>query len=176
MSAGEVVRNWNSTPAERRLPLPCDAVLPDASETYHRAVHVDAAPAVVFRWLCQLRAAPYSYDWIDNLGRRSPAQLTPGLEHLALGQPVMRIFDLVHFEPDRSMTLELRHPGLFPPLAVSYAALPADPDRCRLLARLAVRYRPGLRDRLVRALLPTGDWIMMRRQLLNLKHLAEGTC
>ena len=129
---------------------------------------------MLFRWLCQLRVAPYSYDWIDNLGRRSPRELTPGLDELATGQPVMQIFDLVHFEAGRSLTLRLRRPGLFPPLAVSYLSLPRGPH-ARLLVRLAARYRPGLVDRAVAAFLPFGDWIMMRKQLLTLKRLAERT-
>jgi hypothetical protein len=169
-----IFREWGSNSAERELPLPCDGLLPDANARYHRAVDVQAQPAVVFRWLCQLRAAPYSYDWIDNLGRRSPQQLTPGLEALEIGQPFMQIFDLQHFEPDRSISLRLRRPGLFPPLAVTYAALPEEHGHSRLLVRLAVRFRPGLLDHVARALFPFGDWIMMRRQLLNLKRLAEG--
>jgi hypothetical protein len=54
-------------------------------------VTVHASPAVV-RWLCQLRAAPYAYDWLDNWGKQSPRQLIPGLENLKLGQTVMTIF------------------------------------------------------------------------------------
>ena len=73
------MRQWGSTAAERAMPLPCDDALPDATDAYHRAVDVEADAAVVFRWLCQLKVAPYSYDWIDNLGRRSPQRLTPGL-------------------------------------------------------------------------------------------------
>lgn len=164
---------WGTTAEERKTPFPCDELLPDYSDAYFRGVSVGAAAPVVFRWLCQLRVAPYSYDWIDNFGRASPRQWTPGLERLAAGQRVMRIFDLASFEPDRHLTLRLREPGLFPPLAVSYVVVPSSPQGCRLLAKLVLRRRPGLRDRLAAALLPWGDWIMMRRQLLNLKQLAE---
>jgi hypothetical protein len=171
----DVARTWGTTPDERERSFPCDALLPGYDAAYFRAVTVRAEPAIVFRWLCQLRVAPYSYDWIDNFGRRSPRELTPGLEALAVGQRVMRIFDLAAFEAGHHLTLLLRRPGLFPPLAVSYGVVPAGRGTSRLIAKLVLRLRPGLRDRLTEALLPFGDWIMMRRQLLNLKGLAEAT-
>jgi hypothetical protein len=80
---------WGSTPAERELPYPCDRYIAHPHGAYFRAVDVDAPAAIVFRWLCQLRVTPYSYDWIDNFGRRSPQTLTPGLEQLELGQTFM---------------------------------------------------------------------------------------
>ena len=148
-------------------------MLPGFDVAMFRGVTVRARAPVAFRWLCQLRVAPYSYDWLDNLGRRSPRTLTPGAERLELGQRVMGIFDLVGFEPDRHLTLRLRKPGIFPPLAVSYLLAPRDTGGCRLLAKLVVRERPGLRDRIGREIFPWLDWIMMRRQLLNLKQLSE---
>jgi hypothetical protein len=154
--------------------FPCDRVLPDFNEAYHRGVTIAAPPSMVFRWLCQLRVAPYSYEWIDNLGRHSPQELTPELETLERGQPVMTIFELVDFEQDRHLTLRLRKPGIFPPLAVSYLIVAQDPRSCRLLAKLVMRFGRGLGDRLSRSLAPWLDWVMMRRQLLNLKRLAEG--
>jgi hypothetical protein len=171
----ETVRIWGTTAEEREAPFPCDDLLPNYSEAYFRGVDVRADVPVVFRWLCQLRVAPYSYDWIDNLGRRSPRQLTPGLERLAVGQPFMRIFDLAAFEPDRHITLRLRDPGLFPPLVVSYVVSASPARGCRLLVKLVVHFRSGSRDRLVAVLAPCLDWIMMRRQLLNLKELSEST-
>jgi hypothetical protein len=39
--------------------------------------------------------------------------------------------------------------------------------------KLVIRERPGLVDRVGRVVFPWLDWIMMRRQLLNLKTLAE---
>lgn len=173
MSWSEVVRVWGTSPAERELCFPCDSVLPEHNEAYYRGVAVCARPATLFRWLCQMRAAPYSYDWIDNLGRRSPQKLTPGLEKLELGQRFMTIFDLVDFEPNVHLTLRLRRPGLFPPMAVSYLVDPGGGTGCRLIVKLVLQFRPGLRDRSIRGLAPWLDWVMMRRQLLNLKALAE---
>ncbi len=178
MTGGESVSaTWGSTAAERALRFPCDAFLPNPDAALYRAVTVEAAPARVFRWLCQLRAAPYSYDWIDNLGRRSPQRLTPGLENLAVGQRVMTIFTLVEFATDSHLTLRIRAgrgaAGLFGDVVVTYLVRPQGMAACRLIAKLVTTYPPGVIGRLGRHLLPWGDLVMMRRQLLNLKRLAE---
>jgi len=89
------VNEWGSTAGERASSWPCDPLLPDANLALYRSVDVAAPACVLFRWVCQLRTAPYSYDWLDNGGRHSPRTLTPGLDDLAVGQRVMRIFDLV---------------------------------------------------------------------------------
>jgi hypothetical protein len=167
---------WGTTEAERGLPYPCDAFVGRLHAACWRGVTVRADAATVFRWLCQLRAAPYSYDWIDNGGRRSPRTLTPGLEDLSVGQRMMSIFELVAFEPGRHLTVRTRGfaPGLFPVVAVSYVALPVAPRETRLLVKLAFEVRPGALGRLARVFLEWGDLVMMRRQLLNLRDLAEG--
>jgi hypothetical protein len=140
-----------------------------------RAIDVAAPQAVVFRWLCQLRAAPYSYDKLDNFGRRSPQELTPGLERLELGQRVATIFRLVDFEPGESLTI-LHRGRVFGVVACTYWAKRVDEGRSRILVKLAwAPARGGVLGLPERALLPPGDLVMMRRQLLNLKGLAEGS-
>ena len=37
-----------------------------------RAIDLDASAELVMGWVTQLRRAPYSYDWVDNFGRRYP--------------------------------------------------------------------------------------------------------
>jgi hypothetical protein len=167
---------WGSTAEERSRHFPCDELLPDAEDAYFRAVDVAAPAEVVFRWLCQLRAAPYSYDWIDNLGRRSPPSLTPGLERLEVGQRVMMIFELVEFEPDRHITVRTRRGArIFGDVVVTYLVDPGSGASSRLVVKVLVDHpRRFLAHGLSRALLPWGDVVMMRRQLLNLKALAEG--
>jgi len=169
--------DWGIEPAEKNLDFACDHLAGSFDAAYFRGVTVQAPPATVFRWLCQLRAAPYSYDWIDNYGRRSPRQLTPGLENLAVGQTVMRIFDLVAFEKDHHFTIRLK-PGspstrIFGDVAGTYEIVPLGDGSCRLLAKLRVGYPGGPLGWLMRIVLPPGDLVMMRRQLLTLKRLAE---
>ena len=171
-----VAREWGSTAADRALAFPCDRHLREPADALYRAIDVDAPPAVLFRWLCQLRVAPYSYDWIDNLGRTSPRELTPGLEDLQIGQRVMTIFDLVEFETGRHLTLVLRRASaLFGEIACTYLVVPRPPDRSRLVVKMLCRYPSVLGvGMLARWLLPWGDLVMMRKQFLTLKALAEG--
>lgn len=170
---------WGIEPAEKARAFACDEIAGPFDAAYFRGVTVEAPPATVFRWLCQLRAAPYSYDWIDNFGRRSPPSLTPGLENLSVGQTMMTIFDLIAFERDRHLTIRIKPQSpsecLFGDVAGTYLVVPHGDGSCRLLAKLRVRYPRGLRGRLMKGFLPFGDLIMMRRQLLNLKRLAEAT-
>ena len=164
--------SWGADAAERGASLPCDALLPDADLVLHRAVDVAAPAERTFRWLCQLRVAPYSYDWVDNLGRRSPRTLTPGLDRLAVGQPVMTIFTLESFVAGEHLTLRLTHPRgrrLFGTIVGTYAVRSRGPDASRLLVRLRVA---GL-DPVRRRALPWGDLLMMRKQLRTLASLAE---
>jgi hypothetical protein len=167
----EVVRNWGSTAEERAGQFPCDASVTQPYVVLFRALDIDAPVPVVFRWLCQLRAAPYSYDWIDNLGRRSPRTLTPGLDELEVGQKFM-IFRLAHFESDCSITLTTDH-VVFGRLAITYRVTPRGAQTSRLVVKLLVASRPGPFGWLMAQVLPAGDLVMMRRQLLNLKKLAE---
>jgi hypothetical protein len=78
--------NWGATAAERSRPMACDDLMPGAPARAHRAISINAPPAIVFDWLCQLRLAPYSYDLLDNLGRPSPPELTPGCNDLVSGR------------------------------------------------------------------------------------------
>lgn len=167
---------WGTSAAERQLVFPCDALLPHPDSQLYRGVTIKAAPEIIFRWLCQLRVAPYSYDWIDNVGRQSPPQLIPGLDRLEIGQDVMTIFTLVDFKPNEHLTIRTKPApsgrSLFGDIAVSYLVLPQGAF-CRLLVKLVGRYPHTLRGRFMRGFLPWGDLLMMRRQLLNLKRLAE---
>ena len=168
------VLTWGSTGQERALRFACDEFTGPTADALYRAVTVNAPPAVVFRWLCQLRAGPYSYDWIDNLGRRSPRTLTPGLDRLQNGQRVMTIFRLAAFEPGRHITAVLdstRIPS--GKLAVTYLLVPEAGEGCRLVVKIAFTYPCSPVGTAMRILLPAGDLVMMRKQLLTLKALAE---
>ncbi|WP_329153930.1 hypothetical protein OIU91_37830 [Streptomyces sp. NBC_01456] len=166
-------RVWGATAAEQEAHYPCDELLAVPCEGWIRAVDVAAPCATVFRWVRQLTVAPYSYDWIDFHGRKSPDRLTPGLAPLEAGQRFM-VFDLVDFATDQHIT------GVLPAeparrhgqMAVSYVVLPRG-DGCRLLVKVASESRRPLSRRLQRRLLAWGDLVMMRKQLLTLKKFAE---
>ncbi|HWF56092.1 MAG TPA: SRPBCC family protein [Solirubrobacteraceae bacterium] len=168
------VSGWGSTSGERAAAYPCDSVVPDAVKSVYRALDVNAPAAVVWRWLCQLRVAPYSYDILDNLGRRSPRTLTPGLDQLAPGQTFMMIYELVDFEPDQHITVATkRFPWMIGRQVITYQVTGRPGGGSRLVAKRRIRPPKGPFWPMVRFNLPVIDLIMTRKQLRTLKRLAE---
>jgi hypothetical protein len=169
-----ISKTWGTDPSERKIAYPCDLAVPDAQDAYFRGISVDAPADIVFRWLCQLRAGPYSYDMIDNLGRKSSHRLTPGLDALERGQIFMYAFELTDFAKDGHITLRSRAGRyLIGVIGVTYL-IQSRPDRStRLLVKVVVRFPPGPVGWGMRAFLPWGDLFMMRKQLMNFKALAE---
>ena len=157
---------WGVTPAETRLRFGCDAHVPDPTMAAWRGVTVHAEPDAVWRRLCQVRLAPYSYDLVDNLGRRSPREL----RHVAdpvVGDPFTRALGsdqgrVVAVDPGRELTATIMGAHM------SYAVLPHAAGS-RLVLKVVARPRRWLAPAL-----SVGDLVMARKQLLTLKQLAEG--
>ena len=157
---------WGVTADEVARHYPCDDVVPAPTLQAWRAVTVRAPADQVWPWLVQLRLAPYSYDWVDNLGRRSPQELRdlapprPGDPFTAVaGRPQGRVLAL---DPGRALTAEILG------AVMSYVLVPTDGATTRLLLKVVART-----GRWTAPLLSVGDLVMARRQLLNLARLAE---
>jgi hypothetical protein len=141
-----------------------------------RAISIDAPPPVVFAWLCQLRVAPYSYDLLDNTGRRSPRTRSDELTDLAVGQPFVQIFGRTHvFELAASktnahITLQPR-PGSamsrFATVSNTYSVRP-DGNGTRLHVRVLFD-GPWLSGQVLTLV----NLLMMRKQLRVLKEFAQ---
>ncbi len=129
---------------------------------------------MVWRWVCQLTVAPYSYDLVDNCGRQSPRTLTPGADDLRVGQRLLVLFVIESFVPGEHLTLCLRRAGrgAVGEFAMTYAVRRDGPSRTRLVCTVVVGGAPGPRARAVRRALAWGDVVMMRRQLRTLARYA----
>lgn len=168
-----IADNWHATADECAMALPSDGYLPPPVRHLHRAIDVRAPVAVTFRWLCQLSVAPYSYDLIDNWGRRSPRELTEGAGDLYVGKRFL-IGPVEDWQPGRHISLRAAPEvaRVYGEVGLTYAVLPA-PVGSRILVRLTLGVSRTRWSRLRAELLAWGDLVMMRKQLLTLKALAE---
>lgn len=160
--------HWGVSDSEIALRYPCDAFLPTPTLQAWRGVTVRAEPEALWPWLTQIRVAPYSYDWIDNLGRRSPRRLLH-LPEPRVGDPYTtagrrELGRIVAVDHGRHLTGKIL--GAY----MSYLLVPEKPEITRLLLKVVADINPVLAPAL-----SVGDLVMARRQLLNLKALAEET-
>jgi hypothetical protein len=157
---------WGVSNNETLRSYPCDAFVDSPTLQAWRGVRVDAPAEAVWPWVAQVRLAPYSYDWIDNRGRRSPSELA-GLPEPRIGERFTTaagraVGKIVSVDPGRHLTGTIM--GAF----MSYVLVSEDHHTTRLLLKVVMQTA-----RWKAPALCVGDLIMARRQLLNLKHLTE---
>jgi hypothetical protein len=164
-SSSMIGDRWNVSDDEVARRYPCDDFVAAPTLRAWRGVTVCTTPEALWPWVAQIRLAPYSYDWIDNRGRRSPQRLM-GLPEPVVGEPfstgATRPFGrILAVAPPEHFTGEIMG------ACISYVLVPQG-QSTRLLMKLVT----GV-SRWAAPWLSVGDLVMARRQLLNLKVLAE---
>ena len=189
---------WGATEDEVRASYPGDDVVPGGTRGGTMATTINAPPGQVWPWLVQMgtvRGGWYSWDRLDNFGRRSADRLHPEWQQIRLG-------DHLSSTPDGSEWWEVAalEPGRFLGLraSVDLRGRPFDPagERPRRntdsIWGFLLEELPGHRTRLVVsgywalhprwlqpimsfAVLEPSHWVMQTRQFANLKRRAEGT-
>lgn len=169
--------SWGATADEVGRTLPGDEVVSDPTFDATRAITIAATPEQIWPWLLQVgvkRAGWYSYDLLDNLGRRSSREIIPELQHVAVG-------DVVPLSPDglqgmHVLALDLPRSmmwGTLPDTTWLWFLEPRADGTTRLITRIRSHYRwlsPSIAFSL---LVEFADVWMIRKMLLNLRGHAE---
>ncbi|RCV49523.1 polyketide cyclase [Marinitenerispora sediminis] len=157
---------WGVSDSEVSRSYPCDAFVTAPTLRAWRGVAVQAPAGAVWPWVVQVGVAPSSYDWIDNLGRRSPRELV-GVPDPRVGERFTtaggrELGQVLSVDPGKQLT------GTVMGAVMSYVLVPQGHAATRLLLKVVMRTSrwaaPGL---------CVGDLVMARRQSLNWKRLAE---
>ena len=170
---------WGATPAEAHARMPGDGLVPVSHFTATRAITIDAPPGDVWPWLVQVgfgRAGFYSYDLLDNLGRPSAVEIMPQWQQARVGDVAAPMANPP--APNTSFLVAAAQPGAClvwakPDSTWVWTLTPLASGRTRLVTRLKQRYRPTPSGVLTIVLAEFGDFAMMRKMLLGLKHRAE---
>ena len=96
-------RSVRATRLERTRGLPGDQLIPDPSGSLTHAITIACPRREVWPWLAQMgagsRAGWYSYDRIDNGGRRSSERIARDLQSIAVGTLVLGWAPAPHAAP-----------------------------------------------------------------------------
>jgi hypothetical protein len=172
-----LLEHWGATPTEVTAPMPGDELIDAPAMSATRSITLAADRDEVFGWLAQMgfgKAGWYSYDLIDNLGRRSADRLHPHWQVDSVGDEVPGgplAFTVTHLDRPAHLVLALldrRAAGHVIDFTLAYRL---DPLTDRAGTRLVSRARAtvaGPLGRPLSAALTVGDGVMVRRQLLGL--------
>ena len=171
-----IFENWGATSEEISGSVVGDDLCSDTRLVATRSITIAAPPETVFPWIRQMgfrRAGWYSYDLIDNLGRKSATHVLDEWQDIVTGSQVpagLMSFTATVVEPPRAFVLQvgsLNRPVRRLCFTLAYE-LRDDPAGTRLVTRVRSRVSvPGGRV-IEQLLLGPGDGIMLRKQLLTL--------
>ena len=177
-----IFQYWGATQEEIETPVIGDDLCANATVVATRCITILALPEEVFPWIRQMgfgRAGWYSYDWLDNLGRKSATRVHEEWQHVNTGDAVPAgptSFRAAIVNSPQHFVLEVKYgkkkiPRLH--FTLAYELRPS-PEGTRLVTRMRSHINlPGgkLMERLI---LGPGDGIMLRRQLLTLAARISG--
>jgi hypothetical protein len=179
--------SWGARPDEIVAAMVGDHLIDDPAMSATRAIDLGCPPHEAFGWLTQMgfgRAGWYSYDLIDNLGRRSARRIDPEWQVTRAGDTVPGgpiDFTASVIDPPHAFVLSLlgqRLAGHRIDFTLAYELSPTpcatgDPSGSRLVCRARAKIH-GPARRLVVPALCLGDGIMVRRQLLGIQKRCTG--
>ena len=177
------LEHWGSTPEEQQALLPGDDLIVDPQVTATRSIDLASRPDEAFSWLAQMgfgRAGWYSYDLLDNLGRRSATHLEPAWQVTAAGETVPAgplSFTVSHLERPHHLVLTLLDRSLLGhriDFTLAYDLRADGHASTRLVSRARIRISGPLGRSLAPGL-GLGDGVMVRRQLLGLADRCRST-
>jgi len=176
-----ILETWGATREEIASAVVGDDLCPKARIVATRCITIAAPPEEVFPWLRQMgfgRAGWYSYDWIDNLGRKSATRIEAELQTLTSGGILPggpADFEAVVVDPPRALVMRLAQKGSASKrvnFVLAYE-LRDCPEGTRLVTRMRARIDAPGGPIIEKLFLAPGDGIMLRRQLLNVARRAE---
>lgn len=181
---------WGATDEELTGILPGDEVSPDAGMQVTHAVRINAPASEIWKWLVQIgqgRGGFFSYDCLENLlglGIHNVDEIVPELQDLKVGDFVRSAhkgwlggkFDdkagwfVVGLESASSLVLRDEIEGG----SWAFVLKPISANQTRLIARVRSNAATNLGRELVNlSVFEPAHFIMERKMLLTLKHLAE---
>ncbi|MEM9132793.1 MAG: SRPBCC family protein [Actinomycetota bacterium] len=173
-----ILEHWGATDTERSDALPGDELVTDPAFSATRSISLAAPPDDVFGWLAQMgtgRGGWYSYDLVDNFGRRSATELRPEWQVSAVGDRVPAGplgFTVTDLDRPHHLVLALLDAGGLGhgvDFSLAYRIDEAEDGAGTRLVSRARASVSGLAGAPLGWLLGVGDGFMVRRQLLGLK-------
>ena len=82
---------WGASPHEIQSSVIGDDLCRDATLIATRSITIGAPPQDVFPWIRQMgfgRGGWYSYDWLDNLGRKSATSIHDEWQSVVAGDKI----------------------------------------------------------------------------------------